>query len=163
MSSGRRNFATCTMVRMPPACVLLSSGARHYTGIAFFFLCLTCLYQHSGWLKTGIVKHSQRLGLRGQMGHGGSYQREGASFLRCQLHSSLCFIWKRGRAGMLTLRRAQIVTSTILGMTDWPWRRLDCSQSHHSPKQLLGFLPPSRVSLVWFGHPEVGPQWKQFT
>ena len=132
--------------------------------LLFFFLCLTCLYQQGGWLKTSIVKHPQRLGLRGQVGHGGSYQREGASFLRCQLHSSLCFIWKRGRAGMLTLRRAQIVTSTILGMTGWPWRRLDCSQSHHSPKQLLGFLPPSRVSLVWWlGHPEVGPQWKQFT
>lgn len=43
---------------------------------------------------TGIVKHPRRPGLRGQVGHGGSYQREGASFLRCQLHSALCFIGK---------------------------------------------------------------------
>lgn len=71
--------------------------------------------------------------------------------------------WKRGRAGSCTPRRARIVVSTFKGMIMWPWHRLDLHQSLHSPKQLLGFLFPSRMSLLWWsGHPVTEPQQKQF-
>ena len=87
---------------------------------------MTHLYQHGGWLKIGIVEHLWRFGLRGQVG----FLPEGGSFCS-QVLVVFFFVlhWKRGRAGSFTLRRARIVTSTITGMTAWPWHQVDLNQS----------------------------------